>query len=245
MIGAVLAAATLWVPAPGATIQVQLAGKVDTSVAAEVFYVDAYDTPKATVDELHANGAHVVCYMSAGSWEEFRTDAGKYPKRVLGRKLAGYPDERWVDVRRRKILLKIIGRRLDRCVNKGFDGADFDNVDGYTNKTGFPLKARDQLRFNRALAAAAHARGLSASLKNDVDQTEQLAGDFDFALNEQCLVYDECERYQPFVDAGKAVFHIEYEGDWPADKSCEFPGFSSIRKRFTLRAYRAGCSSAR
>jgi hypothetical protein len=165
MIGAALAAAALWVPAPGATLQVQLQSKVDTRVEADVFYVDAYDTPKATVAELQAKGARVVCYLSAGSWEEFRTDAGDYPGRVLGRKLAGYPDERWLDIRRRRVLLPIIGKRLDRCVRKGFDAADFDNVDGYTNRTGFRLTGRDQLRFNRALAAAAHDRGLSASLR--------------------------------------------------------------------------------
>jgi hypothetical protein len=43
------------------------------------------------------------------------------------------------------------------------------------------------------------------------------------------------------VKAGKAVFHIEYEGDWPEGESCEVPGFTSIRKRFTLKAYRAAC----
>jgi hypothetical protein len=206
-----------------------------------VFYVDGAETPRATVDTLHAHGAHVVCYLSAGSWENYRADAGRYPKRVLGRRLAGWPDERWVDVRQRRILLRILGRRLDRCVDKGFDGADFDNVDGYANRTGFPLTARDQLRFNRALARAAHTRGLSASLKNDVGQTRKLAGAFDYALNEQCLVYAECDRYAPFVDAGKAVFHIEYEGDWPSDRSCAVPGFSSIRKRLSLGAYRADC----
>jgi hypothetical protein len=240
-----LIAASLWAPVPGETVQVQLSGTIDTSVPAQVFYVDGDETPAATVDALHDQGAHVVCYLSAGSWEDYRADAGRYPERVLGRKLAGWPHERWVDVRKRKVLLRIIGRRLDRCADKGFDAADFDNVDGYANKTGFPLTARDQLRFNRGLARAAHDRGLSASLKNDVGQTKQLVGAFDFALNEQCLVYDECGRYDPFVASGKAVFHIEYEGEWPQRKPCDVPGFTSIRKRLSLKAYRAACSSAR
>jgi hypothetical protein len=237
---ALLAAAALWIPAPGATVQVQLAGTVDTSVPADVFYVDGAETPKATVATLHAQGAHVACYLSAGSWEDYRADAGAYPKSVLGRTLAGWPHERWVDVRRRAVLLKLIGRRLDQCVRKGFDAADFDNVDGYANRTGFPLTAKDQLRFNRALARAAHDRGLSASLKNDLGQTRPLVKAFDFALNEQCLQYDECDRYRPFVKAAKAVFHIEYRAG-----PCEVPGFSSIRKHLSLRAWRATCSSAR
>ena len=232
-------AAAMWIPAPGATLQVQLQGKVDTTVEAEVFYVDGYDTPRATVDELHEAGAHVVCYMSVGSWEDYRTDAKRFPRRVIGRKLDGYPEERWLDVRRIGVLLPIMSRRMDRCVKKGFDAVDFDNMDGYTHKSGFPLTGRDQLRYNRRMARAAHERGLSVSLKNDVGQLRKLVGDYDFALNEQCLVYDECDRYKPFVDAGKAVFHIEYEGEW--DKPCEVPGFTSIRKRLSLRAYRRPC----
>jgi hypothetical protein len=234
ILAAVLSVAALWTPAPTDTVQVQLAGKVDTSVAADVFYIDGDETPAATVAALHAKGAHVACYFSAGSYENYRADAKAFPPATLGKKLSGYPDERWLDVRRIGALMPIMERRLDECVAKGFDAADFDNVDGYQNKTGFPIKGSDQLRYNRRLAAEAHERGLSASLKNDVGQVGGLAGDFDFALNEQCLVYKECQRYKPFVDAGKAVFHIEYREEWK--KPCGFPGLSSIRKTFPLRA---------
>lgn len=33
---------------------------------------------------------------------------------------------------------------------------------------------------------------------------------FDFAVNEQCHEYDECEAMRPFVDAGKPVFNADY-----------------------------------
>ena len=36
-------------------------------------------------------------------------------------------------------------------------------------------------------------------------------GDFDFAVNEQCAQYGECADLTPFIEAGKAVFHVEYE----------------------------------
>ena len=235
MLAAVIAAAAaLWVPSPTDTVQVQLQGKVDTSVAADVFYVDGDGTPAKTVAALHDAGAHAVCYFSAGSYENYRSDADAFPKQTLGKKLDGYPDERWLDVRRVGALMKVMGPRLDECAAKGFDAADFDNVDGYQNDTGFPITFGQQLRYDRRLAREAHARGLTASLKNDVGQLAQLAGAFDFALNEECLVYDECRRYKPFVDAGKAVFHIEYRGEW--DKPCAYPGLSSIRKTFALRA---------
>jgi hypothetical protein len=139
VLSALLAAAGLWVPSPGDSVQVQLAGRVDTSVPADVFYVDGDETPRATVRALHEQGARVVCYLSAGSWEDYRRDAGAFPRRVLGRRLDGWPHERWLDVRRVGVLMAIMGRRLDRCARKGFDAADFDNVDGYQNRSGFPL----------------------------------------------------------------------------------------------------------
>jgi len=32
---------------------------------------------------------------------------------------------------------------------------------------------------------------------------------FDWALNEQCFEFDECDLLDPFVAAGKAVFGVE------------------------------------
>jgi hypothetical protein len=103
-------------------------------------------------------------------------------------------------------------KRLNMCAAKGFDAVEFDNVDGYTNRSGFPLTSADQLAYNKFLATAAHERGLSAGLKNDVDQLESLWRHFDFAINEQCNQYSECAEYEDFFIAnGKAVFQIEYE----------------------------------
>lgn len=42
--------------------------------------------------------------------------------------------------------------RLDLAVSRGCDGVEPDNVDGYTNNTGFALVPMDQLAFNRNLA---------------------------------------------------------------------------------------------
>ena len=148
-----------WVPAPSTTWQWQLDGALDLSVPADMYDVDLFETPAATVDAIHARGARAVCYLSAGSYEEFRPDAGDFPARVLGKPLEGWPGERWLDVRRRDVLGPIMERRMDLCRDKGFDGVEPDNVDGYANRSGFPLRAADQLAYNRMLARAAHARG--------------------------------------------------------------------------------------
>jgi hypothetical protein len=131
---------------------------------------------------------------------------------------------------------------MDLCKTKGFDGVEPDNVDGYTNNTGFPLAAADQLAFNRWLAGAAHARGLAVGLKNDVEQIPQLIDDFDFAINEQCFEYKTCDLLRSFIHADKAVFHVEYK--LATSEFCPRAislGFSSMRKNRELDAYRELC----
>ena len=54
-------------------------------------------------------------------------------------------------------------------------------------------------------------------MKNDLDQVSALVGDFDFAINEECLAWDECNRLTVFVDANKPVFHVEYGRDVDGD----------------------------
>ncbi len=236
-------AADVWQPAPGLTWQIQFAGlPVNQSVDAQVFDIDGFDNDASVVASLHAQGRKVVAYLDAGSWESYRPDAAAYPAEVLGNALDGYPDERWVDVRRLDVLGPILAARMDMAKAKGFDAVDFDNVDGYTNSPGFPFTAGDQLAFNRFLADAAHARGLAVGLKNDLDQVGDLVGSFDFAVNEQCFQYHESKRLKPFVAAGKAVFVIEYEGT--LESFCAKAhklGYSAIKKRLSLNAWRKVC----
>jgi hypothetical protein len=230
----------MWVPGPGTTWQWQLDGKLDTSVDAQMYDVDLFDTPSSTVRALHARGTHVVCYFSAGSYERGRPDSSRFPRSVLGRTLEGWPGERWLDVRRLKTLAPIMRKRLDLCRSKGFDAVEADNVDAYANRSGFGLKGSDQLRYNRWLAREAHRRGLSIGLKNDLGQVRSLVRDFDWALNEQCFQYDECDRLKPFVQAGKAVFEVEYRaGDFCAQARSQ--GFMAMLKRVSLGAWREPC----
>ncbi len=231
-----------WVPEPGTTWQWQLTGRLDLSPDVAVYDVDGEQTSAETVAALHAAGRHAVCYLSVGSWEAFRPDAGAFPPEVLGAPLADFPDERWLDVRRLDLLQRPLSARLDSCRAKGFDAVEPDNVDGYANDSGFPLTAADQLRFNRWVAGAAHARGLSVALKNDLDQVSDLVDAFDFAVVEECVAYDECGALAPFVDAGKAVLHVEYDvatSQFCGDRA--LPGFSSLRKHVDLDASRATC----
>jgi len=133
-------------------------------------------------------------------------------------------------------------KRLNLCEAKGFDAVEFDNVDGFRNRSGWPLRAKHQLRFNRFLAGAAHYRGLAAGLKNDLSQIETIVDDFDFAVNEQCWQYEECGRLRPFTQADKAVFNVEYhlERSDFCSESIE-RGFGAVRKRLALGAWIRAC----
>ncbi len=232
----------IWQPSPGTTWQWQLSGPLDLSVEAEVFDIDLFETPKSVIDELHSQGRKVICYFSAGSWEGWREDADQFPEEVLGLPLEGWPDEKWLDIRQIDLLAPIITARLDLAVQKGCDAIEPDNVDGYLNDTGFPLTYEDQLRFNKWLAQEAHQRGLSIGLKNDLEQIEDLVDYFDWALNEQCFAYQECTKLLPFIERGKAVFGVEYQGD-PADfcPQANAYGFSWMKKHLELDAWRIPC----
>jgi len=222
--------------------QWQLSGPIDLSLDVQMYDLDLFQTDAATVAGLHARGKKVVCYVSVGTFEPYRSDASLIPNSVQGRPLEDFPDERWLDIRQIELLRPVFQARFDQCRAKGFDGVEPDNVDGYTNNSGFPLTAADQFRFNRFIAGLAHERGLSVGLKNDLDQIPQLVGDFDWALNEQCFQYNECNSLRPFIQAGKAVFHVEYERT-TAQFCAQTNGlnFNSLRKNYDLDAFRQPC----
>ncbi|MFR9797162.1 endo alpha-1,4 polygalactosaminidase [Streptomyces sp. MS06] len=230
-----------WQPRPGTPWQWQLSGRLDTSVDVPVYDIDGFDRSAATVAALHRAGRRVVCYVSTGAWEDWRPDADSFPASVLGAG-NGWPGERWLDIRRTGVLEPLMAARLDMCRAKGFDAVEPDNMDGYRNRTGFPLTAGDQLRYNRLVARLAHDRGMAVGLKNDLDQIPDLVGDFDFAVNESCARYGECAALTPFVESGKAVFHVEY--DLPTERFCAEARrlrLSSMRKHRELGAWRRPC----
>jgi hypothetical protein len=227
-----------WAPGPTtAAWQWQLQGKVDTDVPACVDEVDGFETSKAAVAALQRNGVKVICYLDVGSWEEYRPDAGAFPRSSLGDVYEGWEEERWLDIAHFRKFAPIIQKRISMCARKGFDGVEPDNIAGWENKTGFPLTRADQRRYNLWIARQVHKRGMAVALKNDPRQAKELLHAFDFAVVEECFQYHECGFFKPFVEAGKAVFEAEYE--LPPKRFCpqaKTLGFSAIRKGLELFA---------
>jgi hypothetical protein len=237
---------TWWKPLPGLRWQWQLsAPPVDLRLDVDVYDIDLFDNDARVVTALHAQGRKVVCYLSAGSRENWRPDQKEFPAAVIGADYQGWPGENWLDIRQIELLAPVMRARLDLCKNKGFDGIEPDNIDGYTNETGFPLTYEDQVRYNLWLANEAHARGLSIGLKNDQDQVKDLLPSFDWALTEDCFAEEWCDQMKPFIQKGKPVFAAEYtDKGVEIEELCHAPGlpsFSFILKNRELDSWRQAC----
>ena len=204
-----LPAANWWRPTPGLIWQWQLDEEVNATIDAQVYDVDLY-VDQSVIDGLHARGVKVICYISVGSWEDWRPDADQFPEEVLGNKYEGWKGERWLDIRQGENLAPLMRARLDLCAAKGFDGVEPDNIQIYDNETGFPLTYADQLAYARWLADEAHARGLAIGIKNAPDMVADSLAFFDFAITEDAYYYNWIQDMLPFVQAGKAVFAAEY-----------------------------------
>lgn len=195
---------------PDITWHVQLQG-TPQNVDRQLYDIDLFDTPQATIADFKSKGHVVICYFSAGTYEDWRPDAQKIPESVRGNNLADWPGERWLNIASDQ-LKPAMAARFDLAKQKGCDGIDADNVDGYSNQTGFPLTKDQQVAYNRWLAEQAHSRGLLIGLKNALELVNDLSTDFDFAVNESCFDWNECEMLQPFTSQGRPVFAIDYGG---------------------------------
>jgi hypothetical protein len=236
-----------WTPTVGSSWQWQLSGMpVDLGLDVDMYDIDLFENDAGVVAALHAQGRRVVCYVSVGSWEDWRPDADQFPASVIGEDYEGWPGESWLDIRQIDLLAPVMRARLDLCREKGFDGVEPDNIDGFTNPTGFPLTYDDQIRYNLWLADEAHARGLSIGLKNDPDQVSDLLPSFDWALTEDCFAEGWCEDMMPFIQTGKPVFAAEYtDTEVTIEQACQEAAsldFSLILKDRELGVWQEACS---
>ena len=150
------------------------------------------------------------------------------------------------DIRKPEVV-QVMLARLDLAKQKGCDAVEADDVDSRSNSPGFPITKADQEGFIRKLASEAHARALGFALKNDLDEVPDLLADVDFAVNEECFQYSECDLLKPFIAAGKAVFHVEYaDGDLAATGATICPkanalNFDTLIKQLDLGPPRYAC----
>lgn len=233
--------APLWKPAPGIRWQWQESGDLDVQIAAELFIVNLQQTPASTIEALHAAQRKVICSFHAGIVDPTVAEAGSLSLAVAGSKVDEKQELRWLDIRNPAVQ-GWVEKQLEQARDKRCDGVLPNGLDGYTVNSGYPLSAQEQLTFNRWLADAAHARQLSVGLRNDSEQARSLQAKFDWALNEQCFEYGECNAYQPFIAAGKAVLGVEYQGE--SSDFCPKANalkYDWLKKNTGLDAFRVAC----
>lgn len=229
------------VRATGAYWDWQLTSPVDYSIDVEILVLDLDETTSLDIASLKARGVKTVCYVSVGTAENYRDDFDSFPRDVLGKTYGDWPDERFLDIRARDILMPIMKARIDACAAMGFDAIEPDNMDIWDNDTGFALTASDQVRYMTEIADYVRFKGLQIAQKNAPDFVDAYVGRFDFAIVEGCFQYEECDAYDPYLAAGKDVLAAEYpEQGVNMSAVCAYAQSSRIKFIFKARELAAG-----
>lgn len=151
----------IWKPKKGIQWQYQLSSSFETlAPSVEVYNIDLFENSERTIRYLQKEGMKVICYFSAGSYENWRPDKKNFVKSDLGKALDGWKGERWLNVRSQNVR-KIMMARLDLAVQKKCNGVDPDNIDGYDNDNGLKLTEKDAIEYMKFLSSEAHHRNLS------------------------------------------------------------------------------------
>ncbi|KAF7877516.1 hypothetical protein EAF04_001193 [Stromatinia cepivora] len=209
------------------------------------------NTTPPIIRTLHSKSHKVICYFSAGTIETFRPDTDRFIPSDYGKQLPEWQNEYWANISSPNVR-SIMLSRLDMAVNQSCDAVDPDNVDGYSNDNGLGLTQDDSIEYMQWLAAEAHGRGLGIGLKNAGEIIDRVLDDVQFAVNEQCVQYQECDTWQVFIDNGKPVFNIEYPKDAPKVSQVEktdvckgsdihADGFFTIIKKMELDDWVESC----
>ncbi|WVO13617.1 hypothetical protein L204_101238 [Cryptococcus depauperatus] len=241
---------SVWKPQVGTPWQIVLnkAAATESPVRilpdVKVYDLDLFDNDASAFAKMKEDGIRVICYFSAGSYEDWRSDKKEFLDSDLGAPLDGWPGEKWLKTSSSNVR-RIMSSRIQLAATKGCDAIDADNIDGYNHDTRLGLIQDDAVDFVRFLAGEALSHNMSFGLKNAIEIAPKVLDVTAFAVNEQCVEYGECKKLSVFVDANKAVLHIEYpkkpgdahsiENSCPSqDAGVDFHALSTVLKRMSL-----------
>lgn len=236
------ASSPLWVPTPSVSWQAQLSGTIDPTLPVDLYYLDPDYASGSSLTELRSVGCAIACYLSAGSFEPWRADAGDFPQETIGNSLPGYPREQWIDIRSAAVR-QIMVQRIQSMAAVGCDSIVPVNLDGHLVDNGLGLTADDARSYAIWLADTMHSLGMSAGLSASEDLVADLAGSFDWALPFSCISAG-CPGYATLPQSGKTVLLVEYGDATTAADVCSKAsamGFDAIIKNLALDAFRIAC----
>ena len=213
------------------TFAVQYIDDLDCATSRDVLYIDLFDYSAEEIsncrkDRLKINkDSKILCYFSSQA-EEWRPDWEDMEPHI-GNELDGWPEEYWLKVNPET--KKVFLNRMSLAKEKGCDGVDVDNVDGYSfseEDRGFSYTFENAIKFVNWLIASSTKLNLSFSLKNSMSliQSGELLP-FAYAMNEQCYQYNECDSYELF---NGSLFIIRYKRRCP--KNVYSKGHTLLKK---------------
>lgn len=198
---------TVRLPPVHAGFDYQIGGAYTPPADAKIISRDRLASP--------APGLYNICYVNA--FQSQPGETASWPSDLLLRDADGdtVDDEDWgeplLDIRtaaKRKRVAERVNTWIDGCADKGYDAVEPDNYDSYTRSKGL-IGADDAVAFIALLSEHAHARGLAIGQKNTVELTgRRAAAGLDFAVAEECGVWDECGDYADAYDDHVVV--VEY-----------------------------------
>ncbi|WP_239066434.1 endo alpha-1,4 polygalactosaminidase [Demequina activiva] len=190
-------------------------------------------------------GAYNVCYVNGFQTQPGEADAWLARDELLLRDGDGSPvvDPDWPDeyvldpssAAQREGILQLVAPLIAGCAEAGFDAVEIDNLDTWTRFDGLSQEGAEALA--RAYVEHAHELGLAIAQKNAVE-VAQVARDewgFDFAVVEECAVWDECGAYREVY--GDYVLQVEY-ADALAETGMAFGDVCSMPDRSPLTVLR-------
>ena len=189
-------------------------------VRPDVYDIDLYNNDgtalnTAAVYAIHAVGVHAVCYVDAGTWENWRPDAGAVSRRGARREATAGRARQWVDIRRTDVLLPILDARVGEVRERRLRrGRVRQRRRLHEQAPGSRSPPPTSSRSTRASPSMAHDHGLSVGLKNDLDQLGALQNDVRLRDQRAVLpVQGVRRRTTAGRPPGKAVVEVEYTGN--------------------------------
>lgn len=184
----------------------------------QAVFVDPGMVDAAYIHNINAQGKKTVCYIDAGTLEDWRQDREAFitdSHDDFGKKYKGYGGtETWLDISHWQSYTVPMSARIQAAASKGCTAIELDNTDCYENACVSGASYDSMLAWEKEwvawLVETVHSHGMAVGLKNSQELIPQFLNDFEFAINEQCMDYNECGLYKPFVDQNKVVFNVEY-----------------------------------
>ena len=187
----------------------QTSSGIETGVKVRAYHVSLEQAGEEQIKELAASGKIVICHFNAGAISEKSDDFDSIDVDAIGSSHVNRDDLFWMDYRSDDVI-EYIDSMLLKAKDSDCSGVAPWYLDGFDGDSGFSLTKQSQSEFNQAIVEKAHRHRLTVGWVNGASLVSQMVDYFDWALVEECSQFAECSQYKKFIDAGKAVFQVEY-----------------------------------